>query len=206
MMTRAEDRATVGTDPSADPGAKTDGRAEDRLAYSARSSHPLRDWRQRDKSLAARPREMNLATPEKVARISGKMWPNFPERASTSGTTPSASRRSSRSGRKTRNTAPHQPRNRSTMHGHPSGLGCAETRWAPSRLAGAYSVPVLRGRDGLQSTGNQGRAADAQLLREPIRAGQKTSFDANGNDFSPRAFPGPSKLALYPSPAPAIFL
>jgi len=26
MMTRAEDRATVGTDPSADPGAKTEGR------------------------------------------------------------------------------------------------------------------------------------------------------------------------------------
>ena len=46
MTTWAEDRAPVGTDPSADPGAKTEGRAEDRLAYSARSSHPLRDWHQ----------------------------------------------------------------------------------------------------------------------------------------------------------------
>jgi hypothetical protein len=46
MMTWAEDRATVGTAPSADPGAKTEGRAEDRLACSARSSHPLRDWHQ----------------------------------------------------------------------------------------------------------------------------------------------------------------
>jgi hypothetical protein len=37
--TRAEDRATVGTESSADPGAKTEGRAEDRSAFSARSSH-----------------------------------------------------------------------------------------------------------------------------------------------------------------------
>ncbi len=80
-MTWAEDRATVGTDPSADPGAKTEGRAGNRFACSARSSHPLRDWHQRGKSLAAQPREMNLATPEKVARISGKMWPYFPEPA-----------------------------------------------------------------------------------------------------------------------------
>ena len=56
IMTWAEDRATVGTDPSADPGAKTEGRAEYRLACSARSSQPLRDWHSRDKSLAAQPR------------------------------------------------------------------------------------------------------------------------------------------------------
>ena len=43
-MTWAEDRATVGTDLSADPGAKTEGRAEYRLACSARSCQPLRDW------------------------------------------------------------------------------------------------------------------------------------------------------------------
>ncbi len=52
ITTRAEDRATVGTDSSADPGAKTEGRA-DRLACSARSSLTLRDWQQSDKSLAA---------------------------------------------------------------------------------------------------------------------------------------------------------
>ena len=44
--TRAEDRATVGTDPSADPGAKTEGRAvRDRAAQPS-----LRDWHQGDKS------------------------------------------------------------------------------------------------------------------------------------------------------------
>jgi hypothetical protein len=37
MATWAEDRATVGTDSSAVPGAKTEGRA-DRLAWSARPS------------------------------------------------------------------------------------------------------------------------------------------------------------------------
>ena len=41
MTTRAEDRATVGTDLSTDLGAKTEGRAEYRLARSARSSHPF---------------------------------------------------------------------------------------------------------------------------------------------------------------------
>jgi hypothetical protein len=56
MTTWAEDRATVGTDPSADPGAKTEGRA-DRLPCSARSSLALRDWHQSDKSLAAISRE-----------------------------------------------------------------------------------------------------------------------------------------------------
>ena len=41
LSTWAEDRATLGSDPSADPGAKTEGRAEDRLTFSARSSHPF---------------------------------------------------------------------------------------------------------------------------------------------------------------------
>jgi hypothetical protein len=46
-MTWAEDRAPVGTDPSADPGAKTEGRA----ASLTRAALPsLRDWRQCDKS------------------------------------------------------------------------------------------------------------------------------------------------------------
>ncbi|HEY3243722.1 MAG TPA: transposase [Phycisphaerae bacterium] len=46
--TWAEDRATLGSDPSADPGAKTEGRA---AGLAARSS-PLRDWHQSDKSKA----------------------------------------------------------------------------------------------------------------------------------------------------------
>lgn len=69
MTTRAEDRATVGTDPSADPGAKTEGRAEDHLACSARSSPPLRDWHQSDKSLAA------TAASYRTSR-----WPEYPEK------------------------------------------------------------------------------------------------------------------------------
>jgi hypothetical protein len=69
MMTWAEDRATVGTDPSADPGAKTEGRAEDPLACSARSSLPLRDWHQSGKSLAA------TAASHRVSR-----WSEFPEK------------------------------------------------------------------------------------------------------------------------------
>jgi len=56
MMAWAEDRATVGTDPSADPGAKTEGRAEDHLACSARSSHPLRDWHKAINPSRPRPR------------------------------------------------------------------------------------------------------------------------------------------------------
>jgi len=46
-VTWAEDRAPVRTDPSADPGAKTEVRAAS-FTGVARSS-PLRDWRQRDK-------------------------------------------------------------------------------------------------------------------------------------------------------------
>ena len=44
--TWTEDRATVGTDPSADPGAKTEGR---RPAIPAVFLH-LRDWHESDKS------------------------------------------------------------------------------------------------------------------------------------------------------------
>jgi hypothetical protein len=43
----AEDRATVRTDPSADPGAKTEERAVGAPCSAARL--PLRDWRQSDK-------------------------------------------------------------------------------------------------------------------------------------------------------------
>lgn len=71
MMTWAEDRATVGTDPSADPGAKTEGRA-DRLACSVRSSFTLRDWHQCDKSLAATSREQWASR-----------WSEFPEKSDT---------------------------------------------------------------------------------------------------------------------------
>jgi len=67
MTTWAENRATVGTDSSADPGAKTEGRA-DRLACSARSSQPLRDWHQSDKSLAAISREQRASK-----------WSEYPE-------------------------------------------------------------------------------------------------------------------------------
>jgi hypothetical protein len=40
----AEDRATLGSDPSAAPGAKTEERAADRSMFSARASNPLRFW------------------------------------------------------------------------------------------------------------------------------------------------------------------
>jgi len=43
----AEDRATVRTDPSADPGAKTEERAVGTKRVAARL--PLRDWRESDK-------------------------------------------------------------------------------------------------------------------------------------------------------------
>jgi hypothetical protein len=45
LLTWAEDKATVGTDPSADPGAKTEGAALCRPVFS------LRDWRQCAKSV-----------------------------------------------------------------------------------------------------------------------------------------------------------
>ena len=72
MMTWAEDRATVGTDLSADPGAKTEGRAEDRLPCSARSSRPPSGLASGDKSLAANAASQCSATPQK--------WPEFPEK------------------------------------------------------------------------------------------------------------------------------
>jgi hypothetical protein len=43
----AEDRATVRTDPSTDPGAKTEARAVGMKCVAARL--PLRDWHQSDK-------------------------------------------------------------------------------------------------------------------------------------------------------------
>ena len=59
MTTWAEDRAIRGRNLSADPGAKTEGRAEDRLACSARSSHPLRDWHQAINPSRQPPRAMD---------------------------------------------------------------------------------------------------------------------------------------------------
>jgi transposase InsO family protein len=56
-MTWAEDRATLGSDPSADPGAKTEGPA---AAPAARSS-PLRDWHQSDKSNATNGQDAALS-------------------------------------------------------------------------------------------------------------------------------------------------
>ena len=51
-MAWAEDRATQRCDPSADPGAKTEG-AAGQLTYGRPSRlpalHPLRDWHQSDK-------------------------------------------------------------------------------------------------------------------------------------------------------------
>jgi len=43
----AEDRATVRTDPSTDPGAKTEARAVGMQGVAARL--PLRDWHESDK-------------------------------------------------------------------------------------------------------------------------------------------------------------
>ena len=50
MMAWAEDRATVRTDPSADPGAKTEGRAAG--IHHVTAHLPLRDWHLCDKSFA----------------------------------------------------------------------------------------------------------------------------------------------------------
>ncbi len=55
---RAEDTALLGSNRSADPGAKTEGRAARSVA---RLSH-LRDWHQSDKSLAAQPRVWEAST------------------------------------------------------------------------------------------------------------------------------------------------
>jgi hypothetical protein len=45
----AEDRATQRCDPSADPGAKTEGRAVRRLTAAAARPSTLRDWHRSDK-------------------------------------------------------------------------------------------------------------------------------------------------------------
>jgi hypothetical protein len=58
-MTRAEDKALLGSNLSADPGAKTEGRAARPVARLS----PLRDWHQSDKSLAAQPRVLDVKTP-----------------------------------------------------------------------------------------------------------------------------------------------
>ena len=60
-MARAEDRALLGSNLSADPGAGTEGRAAHPARHTvagrsvARLS-PIRDWHESAKSLAARPR------------------------------------------------------------------------------------------------------------------------------------------------------
>ena len=74
MTTRAEDRATVGTDPSAVPGAKTEGRAENPLADSARSDQPPSGLAQSDKSLAA--------TAASLRSVKASRWSGFPEQCS----------------------------------------------------------------------------------------------------------------------------
>lgn len=81
MTTRAEDRATVGTDPSAVPGAKTEGRAEDRIRVLRPFSLSPSGLAPSDKSLAAAAASLRSPAPGKVVRISGKMWSKFPERA-----------------------------------------------------------------------------------------------------------------------------
>jgi len=75
-MTWAEDKATVGTDLSADPGARPkDGRLSGKFA--ARLSSGLRDGIK-----AVNPsRRSREPAPTKVARITGKSWPDYPERA-----------------------------------------------------------------------------------------------------------------------------
>ena len=66
--TRAEDTALLGSNRSADPGAKTEGRAAGAVCRIAAHRPvarlaPLRDWHQGDKSLAAQPRALNVKTP-----------------------------------------------------------------------------------------------------------------------------------------------
>ena len=56
---RAEDKALLGSNLSADPGAKTEGRAARPVARLS----PLRDWHQSEKSIAARPRVPDVKTP-----------------------------------------------------------------------------------------------------------------------------------------------
>ncbi len=48
-MAWAEDRATQRCDPSADPGAKTEGRAACNFAPAAARPSTLRDWHESDK-------------------------------------------------------------------------------------------------------------------------------------------------------------
>jgi hypothetical protein len=71
-MAWAEDRATVGTDPSADPGAKTEGWAAASLCRPP-FPDPLRDWHECDKSIRARTLRVVNWLP--LAR-----WPKFPEK------------------------------------------------------------------------------------------------------------------------------
>jgi len=71
MTTWAEDRATVGTDLSADPGAKTEGRAAD--LRIDRPSLPASGLAPGDKSLAAQPRAVSYSQLGK--------WPEFPEQS-----------------------------------------------------------------------------------------------------------------------------
>ena len=59
LSVRAEDKALLGSNLSAGPGAKTEGRAARSLARLS----PLRDWHQSDKSLAAKPRAPDVKTP-----------------------------------------------------------------------------------------------------------------------------------------------
>lgn len=58
-MAWAEDKALLGSNLSADPGAKTEGRAANDVARLS----PLRDWHQSDKSLAAQPRALDVKKP-----------------------------------------------------------------------------------------------------------------------------------------------
>ena len=68
MIAWAEDRATVGTDPSADPGAKTEGRAADpRVDRPTLPS--LRDWHQAINPLRQPPRAVSYSQLGK--------WPEF---------------------------------------------------------------------------------------------------------------------------------
>ena len=78
-MTWAEDRATVGTDPSADPGAKTEGKAADHPVRRLSSSSPTPfGIGTHAINPSRRSRESSIF---EVVRISGKMWSNSPERA-----------------------------------------------------------------------------------------------------------------------------
>jgi len=74
-MTWAEDRALLRSNPSADPGAKTEGRAV--RHYAAARPSTLRDWHQSDK-----PSRPDAATKPSTMLTHHTLTPNRPDSSS----------------------------------------------------------------------------------------------------------------------------